>query len=471
MKIFFLLSVIILGAIVSCQPAYKSPDLGGLYNNLAQNETPYRNPVILIPGLLGSKLRDGKSRAMIWGRFGFAPFSAKGKAAGTRIALPMKSGKPLSTLTDAVVPAGALDRVTVDFLGYPLSQNTYAHILNVLGIGGYRDQSLAESGRIDYGNRHFTCFQFDYDWRRDIVESAAALDRFIAVKKKYVQGEIEKRFGIRHIDVKFDIVAHSMGGLVARYYLRYGAQALPADGSLPTLTWAGSRNVQHVVMIGTPNMGAVQALTRLVNGYRPAPLLTRYPPAALGTLPSLYELLPRNRHQTVFADVGMPVGDLFDPDTWRRYQWGLADPKQDQVLKVLLPGVSRPADRRQIALDHLAKSLRHARQFLAALDVRTPRPSSLRYLLVAGDSEQTPKSVLVRPGGRLRTFKTGPGDGVVIRESALGDERPALLPDTGSRLISPVKWDQVLFLFSNHLGLTRDPAFTDNLLYFLLEGQ
>jgi len=35
----------------------------------------------------------------------------------------------------------------------------------------------------------------------------------------------------------------------------------------------------------------------------------------------------------------------------------------------------------------------------------------------------------------------------------------------------PIEWDQVLFLFSDHLDLTKKPAFTDNLLYFLLESQ
>ena len=32
--------------------------------------------------------------------------------------------------------------------------------------------------------------------------------------------ETEKRFGIKLDEVKFDIVTHSMGGLVARYYVR-----------------------------------------------------------------------------------------------------------------------------------------------------------------------------------------------------------------------------------------------------------
>ena len=37
------------------------------------------------------------------------------------------------------------------------------------------------------------------------------------------------------------------------------------------------------------------------------------------------------------------------------------------------------------------------------------------------------------------------------------------------RLVSPIEWSSVLFLFTDHLGLTMDPAFTDNILYFLFE--
>ena len=37
-------------------------------------------------------------------------------------------------------------------------------------------------------------------------------------------------------------------------------------------------------------------------------------------------------------------------------------------------------------------------------------------------------------------------------------------------LRSPIDWTHVTFLFANHLGITRDPVFTDNLLYLLLEA-
>ena len=50
-----------------------------------------------------------------------------------------------------------------------------------------------------------------------------------------MQGEYARRYGVRDAPVKFDIVAHSMGGIVARYAMMYGGADLPADGSLPPL--------------------------------------------------------------------------------------------------------------------------------------------------------------------------------------------------------------------------------------------
>jgi len=42
----------------ACGTTEHIPDLGGIYNALAMQEDPHRNPVIVIPGLLGSKLVD-----------------------------------------------------------------------------------------------------------------------------------------------------------------------------------------------------------------------------------------------------------------------------------------------------------------------------------------------------------------------------------------------------------------------------
>ncbi|MGD2271555.1 MAG: hypothetical protein PVI06_14220 [Desulfobacterales bacterium] len=452
----------------ACASPYKPPDLGGLYNDLVQHESPHRNPVILIPGLLGTRLVENESGRIAWGTFGLGGINPSTAAGAQRIGLPMAKGLKLSQLRDDLRPDLTLDRFVFNFMGYPLELNTYAHILSVLGIGGYRDQQSAEAGIVDYGDRHFTCFQFPYDWRRDIVESAGELDRFISVKRRYVQQEIEKRFGIKDYDVKFDIVAHSMGGLVARYYLRYGVQDLPEDGSLPNLNWAGSRHVEHLVMIGTPNAGSIKAITALVDGYRPSALLNRYPAAVLGTMPSAYQLLPRSRHRPILDRGGQPVQDIFESALWQKNNWGLADPKQDRVLRFLLPDIHNPQARRQIALEHLQKSLERAKQFAAAMDLPAKPPATLKYFLVAGDSEDTHKTARIGLNGRLTIVDKGPGDGTVLRQSALMDERRN--GRKSGRLISPIYWSQVLFLFSDHLDLTKDPAFTDNLLYFLLES-
>lgn len=220
--------------VAACHAPPRAPDLGGLYNELAQNEDPYRNPVILIPGILGSKLVDRSSGSIVWGTFGFGNADPKDPSGARLVSLPM-----------------------------------------------------AEE------------------------------------KKIYVEKELEKRFGVTDHDVKFDIVAHSMGGLVARYYLRYGDQDLPSDGSLPKLNWAGSKFVDRLVMVGTPNGGALDALLKLVRGYHPALLLPRYPPAVLATMPSLYEMLPRNRHGVLLDDRGQPVDDILDPELWYKNNWEL----------------------------------------------------------------------------------------------------------------------------------------------------
>jgi hypothetical protein len=37
------------------------------------------------------------------------------------------------------------------------------------------------------------------------------------------------------------------------------------------------------------------------------------------------------------------------------------------------------------------------------------------------------------------------------------------------QLQTPIGWTDVMFVFSNHLGITKEPIFTDNLLFWLLE--
>lgn len=72
-----------------------------------------------------------------------------------------------------------------------------------------------------------------------------------------------------------------MGGLITRYFLRYGSADLGPDESVPPLTWEGAEYVERVILIGTPNGGSPEALLSLDDGYHLGPLLPVFPPALL----------------------------------------------------------------------------------------------------------------------------------------------------------------------------------------------
>jgi hypothetical protein len=261
-----------------------------------------------------------------------------------------------------------------------------------------------------------------------------------------------------------------MGGVMARYYLQYGDAPLTEDGSLPELTWAGAERVDRLVMVAPPNAGSLQAVEYLTQGVQFSRFFSKYEPALLGTMPSIYQLLPRTRHRPVVAGAKRAAIDLFDPKNWVQARWGFFNPTQSELLRNLLPDEPDPQKRLQIAYDHLAKCLRRAERFHEAIDVEAAPPKGTTIHLIASDAHPTLFQYAVDSRGTLTPTARVAGDGLVTRHSALMDERLADQSNWAPRLQSPIKWDSVNFLFTDHLGLTKDPAFTDNVLYLLLES-
>lgn len=375
--------------------------LDEIYGEASRRIGPGRNPVVVIPGILGSNLVDAESGTIVWGAYVHGAADADFEDGARLVALPMQRGASLGSLRDGVGPDGVLESLEASVAVFRVTAlEPYRGIIRTLAAGRYVDRDIARARRAAAGGSveaaHFTCFQFDYDWRRDISENAARLDELI-------RDAAALATEARGSPSRVDVVAHSMGGLVLMYYLRYGVQALPEDGSPPALTWAGAEMVERAILVGTPNAGSVLALRQLVEGVRHSALSPTYRPAVLGTMPSIYQLLPRERHARVVDSEGRPVEGLFKVETWERFGWGLADPKQDRVLRWLLPQVGDVAERRRIALEHLAKCLARAEQLHRALDVPSMPPEGTTLSLILGDAARTPSVLEVDArSGRLR---------------------------------------------------------------------
>jgi len=140
-------------------------------------------------------------------------------------------------------------------------------------------------------------YEFPYDWRRHLEHSADLLHRSL------------ERWAMRHPDRRFALVAHSMGGLVARTYL--GRHPREAE-----------RRISRVIMLGTPLHGA--AITALVfSGHtREGDIVSRLHPgndvaAFASGLPSCYQLLPPP--PALFPpERAYPMNwDIYDASAWR----------------------------------------------------------------------------------------------------------------------------------------------------------
>ena len=460
MKKLLLAACLTMG-LVSCAHRSADPELGKIYNDAARQSHVDRNPIIVIPGVLGSGLVDDETGEIVWGTFGSGAISLRSDGGMRSLALPLsEKGWP----KDSVRTNGTLGKVNIAW-GFNFRLEAYSKMLEAFGIGGYLDSNQGGFDGINYGGEHFTCFQFPYDWRRSNAENAALLGKFIEEKRRYVAKERKRLYGSTK-PVKFDIVAHSMGGLVARYHMMYGKAPLSNGGNMP-VTWAGARNVDKLILVGTPNLGSAYAFKDLKDGLKLSILLPRIQAAVIGSMPSTYEILPPEFLDSLIDKDSKPI-PYYDIGEWESRSWGLLNPGQDRVLEALLPEVADPQERRKVARGHLQKMLNNAKAFHRAMGARSSPPKGLKMYAYVGDAEGTGSRVQVVGSGEMEVIDFVPGDGIVPRSSALADLRRK--GEGAQRLKSTIPWAGVNFVFSSHQKMTSDASFVDNVLYLLLES-
>ncbi|MEO1584655.1 MAG: hypothetical protein AAFR96_08795 [Planctomycetota bacterium] len=447
------------------------PPAHDLYADATDQDASTRNPVVVIPGIMGSRLRDRASGRVLWGGKDKQEFADPTDPEQLRmISLPLDPhGAPLRDRVDYTMPDGSIDQLKAKVFGFPVSVHAYGPILQMLGVGGFfMDQNKGKNKlALNYSHRSIAnCFEFAYDWRRSVVDNVERLDAFIKGVLEFAAYDAGEN---ARDNLRVDIVAHSMAGLLTRYYLRYGTQKLPDDGSLPELDWSGGNKVEHAILVGTPSAGSHASLERLMTGLPESPATPHYDPAVLCTYPSIYQLLPRARHKPYIDEAtGESIDDLMEPECWIDHQWGLADPTCEPVIEHMLPNIRDRGDRRRIAIDHMSKCLDEAKRFHAALDVPANAPPHVALHLFAGDGVLTPSLASVGVGrNSYKVLERDYGDGTVLRSSALMDERRGT---TGQpRVVTPIRWDAVTFVPTDHMLLTRHPTFVNNALYILLE--
>ncbi len=198
---------------------------------------PPSHPVVVMPGLLGTKLVDPQTERVVWGRFfdlraltvhGSVLQAESGRSDG--LELPIDS-RDLEGNRDRLIPAGILDSFSV--IPHVAHVRGYKRLVTSLSACGYKPGPIGSCGEDS------DLAIFYYDWRRDIVEAA----RLLAERIRGI------RANARDPALKVDIIAHSLGGLIAEYFVLYGGEDVLDLDPVPPPTYAGASSVRRLILI------------------------------------------------------------------------------------------------------------------------------------------------------------------------------------------------------------------------------
>ncbi len=429
------------------------PDLKRLYS--VSSADYFQNPVIVIHGAFGSKLRTNEKKEIWPGNYIDMLF---GRYAAVALDIDPKTLEPVTRNVEAYA---LFDRAG--------QRDYYGQILKALReAGGYARGRPGNSN--SGGSRRY--YVFLYDWRQDLVKSAVELDRLIEqIRRDY-----------RRPALKVDIVAHSMGALLTRYYVRYGSEdVLDLNAFRPNQH--GAAKIRKAVLIGAPNLGSISGLQFFMKGFKVG--FNTIPPEVIATMPSAYQILPHPDRDWMITPEGRKLSrDLYSIRTWRDFQWSIFDPRIRARISRRFADKAEAQRYLRVLERYFEKWFKRAKHFHHALSVPLKNPT-IRYVVFGGDCELTPARCLVEtvdgktmvrlhpkeivnriPGVDYHKLMLEPGDGRVTKPSLLA--RNALDPSIpgNDRDAFPLAYS--VFLCERHSQLTGNISFQDNLLNILL---
>jgi pimeloyl-ACP methyl ester carboxylesterase len=214
---------------------------------------PLRDLIVLLPGITGSVLQ--KDRRDLWAVSGRAVWRTLISLGESLRELRLEGDDPGGIVATRVMRDAHLVPGLVKIDGYSAMARMITETFDIL------EGSVHEANPANF-------IEFPYDWRLDNRTTARQLRRLVEDRLQRWQEHSYNR------NARVVIVAHSMGGLVARYYLE---------------VLEGWRTCRALITFGTPYRGSLNSVNFLANGYKQLFLdLTE----AMRSFPSVYQLLP-----------------------------------------------------------------------------------------------------------------------------------------------------------------------------------
>ena len=219
-----------------------------------------RHLIVFLPGIMGSALqKDGKD---VWALSGEGLWRYLSTWGGSIQQLAIAHDDGITDdLQDGVKAARLIEDLhsvpgLIEHAGYGLLSRRIPEFFDLT------------AGSIHAPRDDASFFPFPYDWRRDNRVSAKRLQRFVETQLPRWRAWSGAQ------DAQVILIGHSMGGLVARYYV----EAL-----------GGWKHCRALITIGSPHRGALGALDTLSNGFKK---LTFDFGSLVRSFASIYQLLP-----------------------------------------------------------------------------------------------------------------------------------------------------------------------------------
>lgn len=215
--------------------------------------TPVENPVLIVPGLMGTELKNGDD--LLWSDLQEMFFNV-----GDRFLDPLSFNSSMMPSDQSILSSNMIKLQELPSYAYDYSNG----LITELALQNYVEKE--------------TLFTFPYDWRYGVTGKYANGTTNVDLLAQKIQ-DILAQTGAQ----KIDIVAHSMGGLIAKKYV--------AENS-------SNHHINKAVFVGVPNTGAPKSIKVLLEGDSMGiPFLSQQEIKKISeNMPAAYDLLPSQQY-------------------------------------------------------------------------------------------------------------------------------------------------------------------------------